>query len=383
MFSSLGEPVPSEGLLHVRDMVFDAARQRLFVAGDPGLWELDTSTDPIHPAVLRDEVPPDRDVTQLALDGDTLITLDGSGMVSWLSLNGCVDSALVPEGAPVVDVAPGYLLREGEGAAVVAGPDGGVFVLMDGRVDQRDAQREVVAHRDLPEAAAGALDLAWDEQTGALVVAAGSQGTFVFWPDGRTATLPTTASAARVQAGGGRAVVSDLDGVSIVALDEGELRVIGHIVTPSFAIASALDADNGRLFIGDLDRLLSADVDLDGVPPVAVVPSFTDPDGAVTVLNVGGSDLEVATVGGDVSYVPPGGATTLTPVDGCVRTSDPDRGATFVSEPGAQTAFPVGAAAPDVTVYDTERAANVSLAASTWASDEPPLATLIVFWASW
>ena len=36
VFSSLGEPVPSEGLLHVRDMVFDAARQRLFVAGDPG-----------------------------------------------------------------------------------------------------------------------------------------------------------------------------------------------------------------------------------------------------------------------------------------------------------------------------------------------------------
>lgn len=377
-------PPPGARNQHVRDVVYDPVGDRIYVAGEPGLWVLDTSgAAPVTVAELTPG-PPGRSFVHLALAGDHMYALDDVDRVWRLALRDDPPSAgMIDEVPGASDItATGFVLTADQGAAAVA-TDDGTLVLGYDRVDLIDGAGQIVARTDLPEAAWGALDLAWDDVSGAIAVAAGDDGTYVVWPDGRAFTLPTRGSAIRAQAGGGIVVVTDIDGVSVIDVLGLVPRVIAHKPTPSFAVASALDLAGGRLWVGDFDHLLGFVVDLDALVPVAVVPTVAGPDGTVEILNAGGAPLAYGTPGVPSRTLDPWARATLVPTNGCVVTSDADRGVTEVLPPGTDTAWPVGAPALDVEVIDATTLKPVSLASTTWASSDPPLATMVVFWASW
>ncbi len=375
-------PVPAENL-HVWDMAVDPAADRMYVAGTPGLWMVDTSTVPATSLGYLAPKEPSRSFRRVLADGDELTMLDDLGHLLRMSIaDGFVELESRFD-VDYLDVVPGFYLSTGDGLAAAAGPDGTVHVLQQEVVQQLDAERAVMASWPLPEAAYGSFDLAWDDVSGALLVAAGSEGTFVLWPDGRVDNLPTAGSAVQLQASGGLGIVADVDGVVLLALDEPALRVIGHWTSPTFAIGATLDAVHGRAWVGDQDVALPLLVDLDASPPVAIVPSVADDDGGVEVANAGGSELLVGTPGQVPVAVAPGESTRLVPNDGCVVTSDPERGVVEVWPAGTDTSFPVGVPAPDLQLVDVNLMEPVSLAESTWLSTEPPPATLVVFWASW
>jgi hypothetical protein len=377
-------PPPGARNQHVRDIVYDPVADHLYVAGEPGLWVLDTSGDaPVTVAELTPG-PPGRSFVHLALTGDDLFALDDVDRVWRLGLRDDPPSArLIDEVPGASDItATGFVLTEDQGAAAVATEEG-TLVLRYDRVELIDAVGRAVAQVELPAAAWGALDLARDDVSGAIAVAAGDDGTYVVWPDGRASSVPTRGSAIRAQAGGGIVVVTDIDGVSVIDVLGQTPRVIAHKPTPSVAVASALDAVGGRLWVGDFDHLLGFVIDLDAVVPVAVVPTVAGPDGTVEILNAGGAPLAYGTPGSPSRTLEPWAWAALVPVDGCVVTSDADRGVTDVLPPGTDAAWPVGAPALDVDVVDATTLETVSLAATTWASSDPPLATMVVFWASW